>query len=113
VLLPAVARDDGARRRFEREAEATRKLAAFCTARVLDVGVEGESPYIVSEYVPGPSLDELITTEGPRSGGGIQRLTVATLTALDAIHRAKIVHRDFKLGRDHDLRGDRAAAVQR
>ncbi|MFE3452003.1 serine/threonine-protein kinase [Nonomuraea sp. NPDC059194] len=96
VLLAAVARDEGARRRFHREAEATRQVAAFCTARVLDAGVEGDLPYIVSEYIPGPSLDELVATEGPRTGGGLQRLAVATLTALDAIHRGGIVHRDFK-----------------
>ncbi|MEU4328846.1 serine/threonine-protein kinase [Nonomuraea dietziae] len=96
VLLGQVARDEDARRRFRREAEAARRVAPFCTAKVLDIGVEGEQPYIVSEHVPGPSLDTLIATQGPRTGGGLQRLAVATLTALDAIHRAGVVHRDFK-----------------
>ncbi|MBB5083865.1 serine/threonine-protein kinase [Nonomuraea endophytica] len=95
VLLGQIARDDDARRRFRREAEAARRVAPFCTARVLDVGVAAR-PYIVSEYVPGPSLDALVRRDGPRTGGGLQRLGVATLTALDAIHRAGIVHRDFK-----------------
>ncbi|MFI6385887.1 serine/threonine-protein kinase [Nonomuraea sp. NPDC050547] len=95
VLLGQIARDDDARRRFRREAEAARRVAPFCTARVLDVGVAAR-PYIVSEYVPGPSLDALVRRDGPRTGGGLQRLGVATLTALDAVHRAGIVHRDFK-----------------
>ncbi|MFI6905299.1 protein kinase [Nonomuraea sp. NPDC050394] len=97
VLLGQIARDDDARRRFRREAEAARRVAPFCTARVLDVGVAAR-PYIVSEYVPGPSLHDLVRRDGPRTGGGLQRLGVATLTALDAIHRAGIVHRDFKPG---------------
>ncbi|MEU7900801.1 serine/threonine-protein kinase [Nonomuraea sp. NPDC049152] len=96
VLHGQVARDDDARRRFQREAEAALKVAPFCTAKVLNVGVEGGRPYIVSEHVPGPSLDTLIAEQGPRTGGGLQRLAVATLTALAAIHRAGIVHRDFK-----------------
>ncbi|MFI6504224.1 serine/threonine-protein kinase [Nonomuraea typhae] len=87
---------DDAHRRFVREAEAARKVAPFCTARVLDVGVEQGRPYIVSEYIPGPSLDRLVKNEGARPGTALERLAVATLTALAAIHRAGIVHRDFK-----------------
>ncbi|MFI6600722.1 serine/threonine-protein kinase [Nonomuraea sp. NPDC050536] len=90
------AADPDAHRRFLREADAARRVAAFCTARVLDVGVREGRPYIVSEHIPGPSLDLLVKNEGPRSGSGLERLAVATLTALAAIHRAGVVHRDFK-----------------
>ncbi|YCK41141.1 protein kinase domain-containing protein [Actinomadura sp. ATCC 39365] len=96
VLHADAAADENARRRFLREAEAARRVAAFCTARVLDTGLVGGRPYIVSEHIPGPSLDLLVRTEGPRSGSGLERLAVATLTALAAIHRAGIIHRDFK-----------------
>ncbi|WP_214318347.1 serine/threonine-protein kinase [Nonomuraea sediminis] len=88
--------DPQAHRRFLREADAARRVAAFCTARVLDVGVRDGRPYIISEHIPGPSLDLLVKNEGPRSGSGLERLAVATLTALAAIHRAGVVHRDFK-----------------
>ncbi|MFI6484073.1 serine/threonine-protein kinase [Nonomuraea sp. NPDC050663] len=96
VLHAGAAADENARRRFLREAEAARQVAAFCTARVLDTGLVDGRPYIVSEHIPGPSLDLLVRTEGPRSGSGLERLAVATLTALAAIHRAGIIHRDFK-----------------
>ncbi|GAA2696527.1 serine/threonine-protein kinase [Nonomuraea recticatena] len=96
VLHAGAATDENARRRFLREAEAARQVAPFCTARVLDTGLVGGRPYIVSEHIPGPSLDLLVRTEGPRSGSGLERLAVTTLTALAAIHRAGIVHRDFK-----------------
>ncbi|MFD1542012.1 serine/threonine-protein kinase [Nonomuraea guangzhouensis] len=98
VLHARLAADPEIRRRFLREAEVAASVAAFCTARVLGTGMAGERPYIVSEYVPGPSLDALVKTDGPRTGSGLERLAVATLTALASIHRAGIVHRDFKPG---------------
>jgi predicted Ser/Thr protein kinase len=96
VLNVQLAADADARRRFVREAEAARRVARFCTARVVDAGIADGQPYIVSEFIPGPALDSLVRNEGARSGSGLERLAVATLTALAAIHRAGIVHRDFK-----------------
>ncbi|GAA3443461.1 WD40 repeat domain-containing serine/threonine protein kinase [Planomonospora venezuelensis] len=96
VLHARTAADPKVRERFLREAEAGRRVAAFCTARILDAGVAGGRPYLVSEYIPGPSLHALVTGDGPRTGSGLDRLAVTTLTALGAIHRAGIVHRDFK-----------------
>ncbi|MFI9554777.1 serine/threonine-protein kinase [Nonomuraea endophytica] len=90
--------DEDAHRRFLREAEAARRVAPFCTARVLDVGVSDGRPYIVSEHIVGPSLERMVKGDGARFGSGLERLAVATLTALAAIHRAGVVHRDFKPG---------------
>ncbi|WP_433326488.1 bifunctional serine/threonine protein kinase/MFS transporter [Spirillospora sp. CA-294931] len=88
--------DAAARARFVRELEAAERVAGFCTAQVLDADAEGDSPYIVSELVPGPSLQQLVRDEGPRTGGDLHRLAIGMATALAAIHRAGIVHRDFK-----------------
>ncbi|MET8053847.1 serine/threonine-protein kinase [Streptosporangium sp. NPDC005286] len=96
VLHVRMATDPKVRERFMREAEITRRVAAFCTAQVLGGGIVGDRPYLVSEYIPGPSLKELVTGDGPRIGSSLDRLAVATLTALAAIHRAGIIHRDFK-----------------
>ncbi|MET7465365.1 protein kinase [Nonomuraea sp. NPDC005501] len=90
--------DDDAVKGFLREVEAARRVAAFCTAAVLDMGTLGDRPYIVSEYVPGDTLQEVVRAEGPRGGGALDRLAISTLTALAAIHDAGIVHRDFKPG---------------
>jgi len=95
-VLHAQVEDAAAHRRFLREAEGARRVAPFCTARVLDVGVADGRPYIVSEFIAGPSLDRLVRGEGARLGSGLERLAVTTLTALAAIHRAGIVHLDFK-----------------
>jgi serine/threonine protein kinase len=88
--------DPRARTYFAREVEAAQRVDPFCTARVLAADVEGETPYIVSEYVDGSSLHDVVRTSGPRSGPALDRLAIGTITALAAIHRAGIVHRDFK-----------------
>ncbi|MCY9782876.1 serine/threonine protein kinase [Nocardiopsis sp. EMB25] len=90
--------DPGMRRRFAREAEAARKVATFCTAAVVDADMDAQPPYIVSEYVEGPTLHQRVRDRGPMSGGDLNRLAVVTATALVAIHEAGIVHRDLKPG---------------
>ncbi|TDB81377.1 serine/threonine protein kinase, partial [Actinomadura sp. KC216] len=88
--------DDKARARFLRELEVAKQVAPFCTAQVIDADVDGDRPYIVSEYVAGPSLNQQVLGQGPLDGAALDRLAVGTATALAAIHQAKIVHRDFK-----------------
>ncbi|MET8052035.1 protein kinase [Streptosporangium sp. NPDC005286] len=78
TLHARMAADPAVRERFLREAEITRRVAAFCTARVIDAGIARDRPYLVSEYVRGPSLDELIAQDGPRTGGGLDRLAITT-----------------------------------
>jgi ABC-type transport system substrate-binding protein/serine/threonine protein kinase len=88
--------DAKARARFAGELASAKRVAPFCTARILDADVDGDTPYLVSEYIEGPSLREVVDAQGPRTGGVLQRLAIGTVTALTAIHEAGIVHRDFK-----------------
>ncbi|GAA4514920.1 hypothetical protein GCM10023191_084130 [Actinoallomurus oryzae] len=88
--------DVKARARFAAELANAKRVAPFCTARIIDSDVEGDAPYLVSEYIEGPSLREVVDEHGPRSGGVLQRLAIGTATALAAIHEAGVVHRDFK-----------------
>ncbi|MBA9006623.1 MULTISPECIES: serine/threonine-protein kinase [Thermomonospora] len=87
-----------ARSRFAKEAEAARQVAGPHTARVLAARVTGDRPYIVSEYVRGPSLQQVVTERGPLPEDRLQRVALRTARALAAIHRAGVVHRDFKPG---------------
>ncbi|WP_433326588.1 serine/threonine-protein kinase [Spirillospora sp. CA-294931] len=96
LLRSALGDDPEARGRFMRELETAKRVARSCTAAVLDADVDGEHPYIVSEYVDGPSLHEVVFEQGPRRDGALERLAIGTATALVMIHRAGIVHRDFK-----------------
>ncbi|MBB6344780.1 beta-lactam-binding protein with PASTA domain/predicted Ser/Thr protein kinase [Nonomuraea muscovyensis] len=81
---------------FLREVELAKQVARFCTAQVVEAGFDDGRAYIVSEYVDGPSLARDVAQTGPRTGAALERLAVGTATALAAIHRAGIVHRDFK-----------------
>src|SRR6266581_2070271 len=84
-LLPPTT-DPQVRSRFLKEVAAAQRDARFCERR----------PFIVSEYVSGPSLVEVVEQFGPRGGAALERIAVATLTALGAVHAAGMVHRDFK-----------------
>ncbi|MFC7562721.1 ABC transporter substrate-binding protein [Actinomadura namibiensis] len=90
--------DARARQRFAAELAVTRRVAPFCTARVLDADVDGDRPYIVSEYIDGPPLARVLAEHGPRSGAELDRLAIGTMTALTAIHEAGVAHRDLKPG---------------
>lgn len=90
--------DETVRRLFRREAEAARRVAGFCTARVLEVSSGLEEPYLVGEYVPGPSLAARIRGGGPLTADEVVRLGIGIATGLAAIHRAGVVHRDLKPG---------------
>jgi hypothetical protein len=94
-LLPPTT-DPQVRSRFLKEVAAAQRVARFCTAQVLDAGIFERRPFIVSEYVSGPSLVEVVEQFGPRSGAALERIAVATLTALGAVHAVGMVHRDFK-----------------
>jgi hypothetical protein len=94
-LLPPTT-DPQVRSRFLKEVAAAQRVARFCTAQVLDAGIFERRPFIVSEYVSGPSLVEVVEQFGPRTGATLERIAVATLTALGVVHAAGMVHRDFK-----------------
>lgn len=98
VLHPHLVTHAEARARFLAEVEVAKQVVPFCTAQALDSGVAEERPYLVSEYVDGPSLHASVRKSGPRSGAALQRLAVNTAVALAGIHQAGVVHRDFKPG---------------
>jgi serine/threonine protein kinase len=87
-----------ARRRLAREVETMRRVRSPYVAEVLDADVTGEYPYIVTRFVPGPTLDEMVRERGPLSGPGLRRLAHGIAEALTAIHAAGVVHRDLKPG---------------
>jgi serine/threonine protein kinase len=96
LLHAQMANDPAARARFTREVSAAQRVEPFCTARVLEADVHGDQPYVVSEFIDGPSLHDVVAHDGPRSADQLERLAIGTVTALAAIHEAGIVHRDFK-----------------
>lgn len=96
LLRSDLATDTDARVAFAREVDAARQVARFCAAQILDSQIDGDQPYVVSEYVDGPSLHQLVDNDGPRRGGALERLAINTATALVSIHEAGVIHRDLK-----------------
>ncbi len=98
VLGAAVASDPNARQRLAREVETMRRVRNRFVAEVLDADVDGSSPYIVTRYVPGRTLEETVRQGGPLRGVALDNLAEGLAEALTAIHAAGVVHRDLKPG---------------
>jgi len=98
VIDEDLARVPAFRERFRREAHAARRVARFCTAEVLDVDVSGPRPYLVTEFIDGPTLGTAVSDRGPLPPADLERFAVAVASALTAIHAAGVVHRDLKPG---------------
>jgi len=98
ALHPGMAQESNARRRMSREVETMRRVRSRYVAEVLDADLEGDPPYIVTRYVPGLTLDDVVAGGGPLSGSALARLAYGLADALAAVHSAGVVHRDLKPG---------------
>jgi serine/threonine protein kinase len=98
VVTPELAADPGFRERFRREVRAASRVARFCTAQVLDADLDGSLLFMVTEYVQGPTLKQLVEQVGPISGSALEGLAVGVANALSTIHESGLVHRDLKPG---------------
>ncbi|MET7326523.1 protein kinase [Nonomuraea sp. NPDC005650] len=100
VALKAIRRDYTAdpvyRARFHEEVSNARKVASFCTARVLDHGEDRGVLYLVTEYIDGISLEDHLIEHGALSPSVLHSAAVGVAAALTAIHAAGLVHRDLK-----------------
>ena len=96
LLRPHIALDGDARTRLAREVDILGRVQDPRVAPVLDADLEGDQPYVVTRYVPGPSLDEVVREHGPMTGADLLRLGSGLAGALDAIHAAGVIHRDLK-----------------
>jgi hypothetical protein len=98
VIRPELAGDAAFLDRFRREVRAARRVAGFCTARVLDADLDGPVPYLVTEYVDGVRLDRVVATGGPLAASNLEGFAVGVAAALASIHADGLVHRDLKPG---------------
>ena len=98
ALPPAGPPDPAAPDRFAAAALAAQRIAPYCVARILDAGVEGSDGYLVTEYLPGPTLAEVVADEGAQTGPMLLALAAGTVTGLAAIHQAGLAHGEFGPG---------------
>lgn len=83
-------------RRFRREAVLARDVQHPHLVRVFDLGLAGEQLFLIMEKVAGPTLAQYIDEAGRLAVDEIRTLAAQLLEALEALHRAGIVHRDVK-----------------
>ncbi|WP_235486589.1 serine/threonine-protein kinase, partial [Frankia sp. AvcI1] len=96
VIRSELAADPEFRDRFRDEVAAARRVAPFCTAQVLDADPAARRPYLVTEYIDGVRLDDVVARSGPLPMSTLQGVAIGVASALTAIHKAGIVHRDLK-----------------
>ncbi|WP_437274950.1 protein kinase [Sorangium sp. So ce375] len=99
VLLRTHAPGSAAASRFEREIRAMRLLDAPGFVRMLDAGVARElddAPFLVMELLRGQDLEQLVTTQGKRSPGEVQRWLGEVAESLELAHARGFSHRDLK-----------------
>ncbi|MEU6142785.1 serine/threonine-protein kinase [Streptomyces sp. NPDC047081] len=98
VVHAKYAENDDFRSRFRQEIAAARRVSGAFTAPVLDADPDAERPWMATAYVPGHTLAERVTEEGPLDWPSLRRLGTELAEALREIHRADVVHRDLKPG---------------
>jgi serine/threonine protein kinase len=96
VVRAELAEDQPFRARFRREAAAALRVPRYCTAEVLAADPDAAEPYLVTEYIDGPTLERAVRAGGPLRGADLEQLAVSMAAALAGIHSAGIVHRDLK-----------------
>jgi outer membrane protein assembly factor BamB len=96
TMHAAIAADPAARTRFRLEVDAARVIGDRFGARVMDADPLAETPWMATEYVLGPSLDEAVGTAGPLPEPSVRALGAALCGALGQLHRSDVVHRDLK-----------------
>ena len=96
LIRPERAGDPEFRARFRREVTAARLVSGFHTAAFVEADPDADQPWMVTQYVPGPSLEAMVNRGGALDPAAVHQLAAALAEGLDAIHSAGLVHRDLK-----------------
>jgi hypothetical protein len=84
------------RARFKREVDAVARVRGERVARLIEADPEAQQPYLVVEFVDGPTLNQTVTEAGPMRGDRLLAFAAALAEAVVSIHQAGVVHRDLK-----------------
>ncbi|MGA5819570.1 protein kinase domain-containing protein [Kitasatospora sp. NPDC094028] len=97
VVRPEFAEDGEFRRRFAQEVTNAQRIHGLYTAQVIDSGgLDSDAPWLVTAYVPGPSLQQVVREHGALPVRTVLLLMGGIAEALQAIHSVEVVHRDLK-----------------
>lgn len=91
-----IATDPAVRTRFRLEVDAARVIGPVHGARVFDADALAETPWLATEYVLGPPLDDAVSVTGPLPEPAVRALGALLCAALAQLHASDVVHRDLK-----------------
>lgn len=96
-VLPSANVDQGTfRQRFEQEARATSRLSHPNVVRVFDFDQQGDTHYMVMEYIAGRDLKAIVNDDGPLPLEKVAHYTAQVAAGLQHAHERGLVHRDIK-----------------
>jgi predicted Ser/Thr protein kinase len=96
ILTEEFSKMPGIQGRFKREAQTTQRLEHPNIVATYEMASEGPYIYIVSEYVDGGSLVDLIVKERKLAPVRAVEITCDILSALHHAHGRGVIHRDIK-----------------
>jgi len=96
VVNPDLAGDAEFLHRFQQEVAAARAVSGIYTAPVVASGLNERPPWLATAFVPGPSLDQVVSENGPLPEPALWPLLAGLTEAMAAIHACGVVHRDLK-----------------
>ena len=96
VVNPDLAGNAEFLHRFGQEVAAARAVSGIYTAPVVASGLNESPPWLATAFVPGPSLDQVVSEHGPLPEPALWPLLAGLTEALAAIHACGVVHRDLK-----------------
>lgn len=96
ILRPSLTNDPEFLKRFRQEARNVANLSHPNIVTVHDVGQDGNTHYIVMEYIDGQDLKRLIRSEAPFSIDRALGIAIKICAGVGYAHRAGLVHADVK-----------------
>lgn len=95
-LHPQIANDPTARKRLEREADAINRVSSSGVAKVIEVNIDGDTPYVAMELIKGVTLAEDVIKHGTWDLPDLIDLAKWLARILRELHSAGVLHRDIK-----------------
>ena len=96
VLRQQYVHDEEFIRRFRREAQSAASLSHPNVVSIYDVGQDGDTHFIVMEYIEGSNLNDIIKAQAPLQPAEAVHIATQICDALEHAHANGIIHRDIK-----------------
>jgi serine/threonine protein kinase len=96
MMHTRIADDPGFRGRFASEVALSQKIDSPGVARLVDADADAALPWLAMEYLPAPSLEEAVVSEGPLDEPSLGVLALRLAEACADLHASRVAHRDLK-----------------